>query len=205
MRSSLLPWEIHQDLTRDRLVMIAGLIALGRNEALERYEPDVGDNPWTLGCRAYAFGKHQILRASGDGRHAWLQIVDGGQQFTFRVGGIPIRFYRGAADDPHQRTLQQAFPELKQLALAFGDGRDLRGMIFRLAVETGIDGEITQIIFLAFGGESVHCYWPIPLHSAATVLQPVQESRAEGVPLPAPTVRLSESDEDQAGSAGKAG
>ena len=48
MRSSLLPWEIHQDLTRDRLVLIAGLIALGRNEALERYEPDVGDNPWTF-------------------------------------------------------------------------------------------------------------------------------------------------------------
>lgn len=205
MRSSALPWEIHQDLMRDRLALIAGLIALGRSEALERYEPDVGDNPWTLGCRAYAFAKHQILKAVDEGKHAWLQIVDGGQQFTFRVGAIPIRFYRGPADEPHQRTLQQAFPELKQLALALGEGRDLRGMIFRLAVETDIDGEITQIIFLGFRGASVECYWPIPLSSVATVVQPLQESKAEGVPLPPPTVRLPQSDSDEAGSTGKAG
>src|SRR6185437_5763601 len=119
-----------------------------------------------------------------------------GQQFTFRVGAVPIRFYRGAADEPHQRTLHQAYPELRQLALTFGDGRDLRGMAFRLAVETDIDGEITQIIFLALRGEAVECYWPIPLGAVVTVMHPVQESKAEGVSLPPPAVRLPRSDKD---------
>jgi hypothetical protein len=203
--TDLMPWQIHEDLTRERLVLLATLITVGRNNALERYHPEIGDNAWTLGCCGYAYGKHEIIKASGTGQHDWLQLVDEGQQFTFRVGQVPVRFYRGLAEDPHERTLRQAFPEMRQLALALEDGRDLRGMIFRLAVETGLEGEITRIIFLALRGASVECFWPIPVGAKPAVLYPVQESRDEGVALPAPAVRLPRADEDRTKGGGRVG
>jgi hypothetical protein len=204
-RMTALPWLLHQDLTADRLMKVAGLIALGRSNALDRYDPEVGDNAWTLGCRAYAFGRHEIMKAIDDGGVPWLVVVDGGQQFTFRIGGVPVRFYRGPADDPHQRTLRQSFPELRQLSLALTERPDLRGIIFRFAVETGIEGELERIIFFGMIDETVECYWEVPFSRALTVLHPVQERRDEGVQLPPPPVGLPRPAKERVDGGGDAG
>lgn len=77
---------------------------------------------------------------------------------------MPVRFYRGDAEDPSKRALRQQESEAEQLALALGsDGAD--GIMFRFAVETEPDGAVRRIVFLALRDEAgrVECFWPIPL------------------------------------------
>src|SRR5882724_9150369 len=109
------PWEHHVALSRDRLIALAQLIRIGRNQALDRFDPSIGCTTWNLGCDAFSFQRHRIIEASEV--IDWLEILDPGMQFVFSVGGVPVRFYRGEPDDPSERTLKQSFSELQQLSL----------------------------------------------------------------------------------------
>ena len=76
---------------------------------------------------------------------------------------MPVRFYRGAADEPTERTLRRQEMEVQQLSLALGEAA-AEDLAFRLAVETGEDGRVERVVFLALRGEDrVECFWPVPL------------------------------------------
>ncbi len=159
-----LPWELHPSLTEERLTAAARLLARGRSDAIASADYWAGDDAWSIGCRAYAFSKHQLARAAESGRYAWLGVLDETHHFVFLIEGVPVRFYRGDAEDPSKRTLRQQENEAEQLALALGsDGSE--GLMFRFAVETELDGTVKRIVFLALRGEAgrVECFWPAPL------------------------------------------
>ncbi len=191
------PWTIHADLTQPRLVDVARLILRGRNDALDRFNPGIGDDSWTLGCSAFQFQRHQILTACVAGRFPWLSLVDPSKQFIFKIGGVPMRFYRGAAEEPSARTLQQSYPELSQLSL-FPKEAEARDYAHRLAVETDIEGAVTAIKYVALSDEGPEFYWDIPLSGSVAAIRPIGEKPAEGVELPAPVIQLADDDEDQA-------
>ncbi|MBB5696436.1 hypothetical protein [Muricoccus pecuniae] len=183
----LAPWDLHPSLTAERLAAAARLLARGRQDAIASADPWAGDDAWSIGCRAYAFSKHQLSRAAQSGRYPWLGILNGTHHFVFLIDGVPVRFFRGDAEDPGKRTLRQQESEAEQLALALGSvGAD--GLMFRLAVETGEDGAIGRVVFLALRGEEGHveCFWPVPLESSA----PVQDRAARRSSRPA-AVQLS--------------
>ena len=127
-----------------------------------------GDDAWSVGCRAYSFSRHQLRRAAESGRYNWLGVLDGTQHFVFLIEGVPVRFFRGDAEDPTKRTLRQQEVEAEQLALAFGRGDGAEGLMFRLAVETDERGAVSRVVFLALRGEEgrVECFWPVPLGDA---------------------------------------
>jgi len=85
-----------------------------------------------------------------------------------------VRFFRGDADEPSKRTLRQQESEAQQLAPALGSGGEGDGLMFRLAVETGEDGEVTRVVFLALRGEEgrVRCFWPVPGVTDAPTAEP---------------------------------
>jgi hypothetical protein len=77
---------------------------------------------------------------------------------------VPVRFYRGAAEEPTDRTLRRQELEAEQLSLALGETA-AEGLAFRFAVETGEGG---RVVFLALRGEDrVECFWPVPLELPA--------------------------------------
>lgn len=80
-----------------------------------------------------------------------------------------MRFFRGDAEEPSKRTLRQQESEAQQLALALGDAGGSEGLMFRLAVETGQDGNVARVVFLALRGEAgaVECFWPVPMGDGA--------------------------------------
>lgn len=160
------PRDLHPALTEERLAA-ARLLARGRADTLALADPWAGDDAWSVGCRAYAFSKHQMARAAESGRYPWLGVLDETHHFIFLVEGVPVRFYRGDTDDPSKRTLRQQESEAEQLALALG-GDGAEGLMFRLAVETGADRSVRRIVFLALRGEEgrVECFWPMPLGDA---------------------------------------
>lgn len=107
---------------------------------------------------------------------------------------MPVRFYKGEADDPSDRTLRQTFSELNQLAFVFGkqDGGDLA---YRFAVETDFDGSITSIKFVGLRGDSPVFCWDVPYLEAVGL--PPGTPATEGVNLPKPAVRIPGSDPDE--------
>jgi len=178
-----LPWDFHPALTEERLRICARMLANARRDALAMASDALGDDPWSVGCRAFAFGRHRLQRAASSGDHPWLAVLDDSAHFVFVIGGngngVPVRFYRGAAEEPTERTLKRQEVEVQQLSLALGEAA-AEGLAFRLAVETGEAGRVERVVFLALRGEDqVDCFWPVPL-----------ELPVEATPGPAVQLRL---------------
>jgi hypothetical protein len=186
------PWDFHAHLAHDALVAVAGLIAQGRSDALIRHNEEIGDDGWTLGCSAFQFARFQIKKAAGASGFEWLAIIDPTKQFIFQIGDVPVRFYKGDADQPSDRTLRQTFSELNQLAFTFGDEKGA-GLAYRFAVETDFDGAITSIKFVGLRGESRVFVWDVPYTEAVSL--PLAAPATEGVDLPKPEVRVPGDDE----------
>lgn len=186
------PWDFHPHLTDDALVAVAALIAQGRSDALIRHNEEIGDDGWTLGCSAFQFARFQIKKAAGSANFEWLAIIDPTKQFIFQIGDVPVRFYKGDADQPSDRTLRQTFSELNQLAFTFGDEKGA-GLAYRFAVETDFDGAITSIKFVGLRGESRVFVWDVPYTEAVSL--PPAAPATEGVDLPKPEVRVPGADE----------
>jgi hypothetical protein len=187
---SRLPWDFHPALTEERLRICARLLANARRDALAMASYELGDDPWSVGCRAFAFGRHRLKRAAASGDHPWLEVLDDSAHFVFAIGsnghGVPVRFYRGAADEPTDRTLQRQEMEVQQLSLALGEAAT--DLAFRFAVETGEAGRVEQVIFLALRGEDrVECFWPVPLEMPAAATGTAEQLRLledDGSPEP---------------------
>ena len=165
-RPQRLPWDLHPALTEERLSACARLLARGRTDALAMADPWAGDDAWSIGCRAYSFSRNRLRQAAEGGRYPWLGVLNETHHFVFMIEGVPVRFFRGDAEEPTKRTLRQQETEAQQLALALGDAGGAEGLMFRLAVETGEDGGVTRVVFLALRGEgigAVECFWPVPL------------------------------------------
>jgi hypothetical protein len=191
-----LPWEIHPDLNRDRLVAIGRLIARGRHDALMWQNPEIGDDNWVLGCRAFQAARHQIMSAAETEGFEWLEVVDHSKHLIFKIGEVPVRFYRGLAEEPTTRTLRQTFPELEQLALVF-PGDERQALAFRFAVETDVDGTVSVMRFVGLLGESAVLNWAVPLEGATVSAFPVAPP-AKGVELAAPIVQIPDANADDA-------
>ena len=169
--STRLPWDFHPALTEERLRICARMLAHARRDALAMASYEMGDDPWSVGCRAFAFGRHRLERAASSGDLPWLEVLDSSAHFVFVIGGngngVPVRFYRGAAEEPTERTLKRQEVEVQQLSLALGETA-AEGLAFRLAVETDGAGRVDRVVFLALRGEDrVECFWPVPLEVPA--------------------------------------
>jgi hypothetical protein len=123
---SRLPWNFYPALTEDRLRICARLLANARREALAMAGYELGDGPRSVGCRAFAFGRHRLERASRSGEYPWLKVLDDSPHFVFVIGsngqGVPVRFYRGAADEPAECTLRRQEIKVQQLSPGAGRG-----------------------------------------------------------------------------------
>ena len=117
------PWDIHPALSEDRLRAFVLLLAHARRDAVRLAAYDMGDDSWSVGCRAYAFGRQRLRRAAERGTYNWLTVLDESHHFVFLIEDVPVRFYRGSADDPTTRTLRRQAVEAQQLALALGEER----------------------------------------------------------------------------------
>jgi hypothetical protein len=183
------PWEYHRDLTEDRLIAVARLIADGRQTAVELFDEEAGDNGWTLGCRAFQFGRARILRAVDDGAYNWLGVIDRTLQLVFTIGEVPVRMYRGEAEEPTDRTRRQSFNELRQLGFSFDDRDEGRDLAFRFAVETEIDGSVVAIKFVGLRGETAVLNWDVPIE-LGTLAGGVGQPATESVELAPPSIAV---------------
>jgi len=180
------PWDYHSELTEERLVKVAQLLALGRGSAVDRFDPSIGDDNWTLGVCAYNYGCFQIARAAGTPGFDWLSVIDPGKHFQFSISGVPMRFWRGDPSEPTAKIVL-ATP-FEQLQLDLEPGVPTAGMLFRIGVTTDIDGDLLGASFVALRDDQPETVWPLPLADAEPVIVVLGDERPEGRELPPPSV-----------------
>lgn len=190
------PWDYHSDLTKDRLIKVAQLLAAGRGIALDRFDPTIGDNSWTSGVCAYGYGCFQVIQAAGRPGFEWLAVPDPSLRFLFRMGEVALRFFRGTAANPRANVLEQSLVELEQFSLMLEETVSLDQVKFRIAVETDSDGYPLQISFVAIRGDMPETIWPIPYESAPPLIVPIDEEKPEGRELGAPPVGFPSEEEE---------
>ncbi|WP_298190558.1 hypothetical protein [Novosphingobium sp.] len=184
------PWEYHPDLTEDRLSTIGAMLVDGRHAALERFDEEAGDNGWTHGCRAFQFCRHRILRAIDSGDHPWLTAIDRTLQLIFKIGEVPVRIYKGDAEEPTTRTMRQSFGEIRQLEMLFPEHDEGRDLAYRFAVDTDLDGSVIGIKFVGLRGDAPVMIWEVPLDGISSYVGTVGRAATKSVELAAPNVGL---------------
>jgi hypothetical protein len=172
------PWEFHEDLSRDRLQLVANILRDTRNSTLAEFNPTAGDGAWSLGCRIYERSAYKVTEAARE-LLPWLKIIEPPLRFIFSIGEVPVRFYRGDADAAPGDHLKVALAEQLQLQLAFNDARV--DLIWRFVVETNIAGEADSIILIGRtkAGE-VGCRYEVPPLDGSVVF--LTSSRPVGRP-----------------------
>ena len=98
--SRRLPWEIHPALSEDRLRICTRLLAHARRDAIRMASYEMGDTTWSIGCRAYAFGQQRMCRVAENRTYNRLSVLDQSNHFVFMIQDVPVRFFRGSADEP---------------------------------------------------------------------------------------------------------
>ena len=153
------PWEYHEDLSLNRLQRIAKILRDTRNSTLIRFDAAAGDGAWSIGCVIYERSANMITDAAND--LPWLKIIEPPLRFIFRIGDVPVRFYRGDADAAPGNHITVAPSEMLQLGLAFNDARI--DLIWRFVVGTNIANEADSIFLIGrTKAGDVKCRYEVP-------------------------------------------
>jgi hypothetical protein len=186
MANQFVPWDKYPDLTEARLSAVAQIISTVRRDAVILHAPSDGDGAWSLGCRSYERTVFALRNAARG--FDWLRILpdEKALRFTFSIGTVPCRFYRGDPDDPPSRYLEASWAELRQARLAFDLGVTVPDGIIRFAIEAPPAGMITGITLVEMDqGRTVIGLYDVPLQVASSRVVSMQ---ARPVSLPPPTV-----------------
>lgn len=203
MDTSWKPWETYADLTGDRLIVVADLLRVARDEAVDDHRPTKGETALSLGVSGWERSKFALCQARS--KHTWLRIANGeapgATHFIFQVGAYGIRFYHGEPDAPpaRYRTLTLEEKGASQGALDLGQMPD--GHALRFAVTTGLDFRVLSVSLIEFEEdtqETVRQY-RVPLTSSKVT--PFIATK-EGVELSAPTVAVVEATVKKTGEQG---
>jgi hypothetical protein len=194
-RDTFLPWEKYSALTTERLAIVADTLRKATDATLELYDPIGGDTPWSHGCRAHVRRMKAVTDAAKE--YEWLTILPDEEslRFTFAIGGVPIRSYRGYPEDVPTRHLYQTFAEIFQLQMVLIEGARATDQVLRMAIETDSEGQVSAItlVELDTGGTPLNTY-AIPELIAANNVVPAQTKAIELPPLEPEPIQDAETD-----------
>jgi len=149
MKQKTIPSQIHPDLRMDRLTTLKQLIEKQLEDIVDKCEEDRGDNPWSNGCRAYAWICKAIRNASHTNPDCsqWLKVLeDSGLYFTFMIGNVPIKFYTGDIENLPTKITKNSGVEksVRQGAFPFiiNDDSDF---LFRIIIDKNHEGLLKNV------------------------------------------------------------
>src|SRR6266705_2625661 len=182
--NKVLPWNIYSSLTAERLSIVADKLRRARNGTLELYDPIGGDTPWSHGCRAHVRQIKAVLEGAKE--YDWLTILPDEEalRFTFAIGGVPIRFYRGTPDEIPEHHLYRTFAEIRQLQLVLIPEARKKAKVLRIAIELDAEGNASEISLVESDvfGKPLNTYSIPPLIAKSNVI-PAQTRAIELPPL----------------------
>lgn len=175
------PWEKYPDLTEERLSIVADIIRRVRHESVLAHEETKGDTNWGLGCRVYERTCF-ALRTEAPLYPEWFSILQEFKalQFSFAIGSIPFRFYRGTPNEPPDRYTICSFGELhhQQYCLAL-EGLRPPDNALRLAVETSpvtLEVIAISVVEVDTAGNPINVY-QIPATQRLAPVVPITQAK----------------------------
>jgi hypothetical protein len=182
--NSFLPWNAYPSVTAERLSIVADKLRRARNDTLKLYDPIGGDTPWSHGCRAHVRQIKAVLDAAKE--YDWLTVLPDEEalRFTFAIGGMPIRFYRGAPAEIPEHHLHRTFAEIRQLQLVLIPEVRKTAKILRMAIELDAEGNASEISLVELDvlGKPLNTYL-IPQMVTKSNVIPAQTQAIELPPL----------------------
>jgi hypothetical protein len=184
------PWTEFTSFSKERLEIVGESLRDARRRAVLRFEPDEGENSWSLGCSAYV-RQMKAIRNLAD-KHDWIGILkeQAALCFSFTIGEHAVRYFRGDIEETPSRYLSRSHGELKhiQYVMEFFRSDIVREYIFRIAIDTDGDGYATDIYLVKMDKEGALLgSYLIPKRSSTNVVplqtKPVDLPPAHAVPL----------------------
>lgn len=196
--STFEPWQKHPDLTSSHLSTVATIIRDVRREVVALHEPADGDGPWSLGCRAYERTCAALRKAAVT--HPWLRILPEAHSlgFSFAIGPVPFRFYRGDPEEPPYNYQFKSYGEIHhlQLCLELDGGFHPIDGVLRLAVETDGSGEVIAVTLVEMDrGGNPKSTWQIPFDEGGSNVVSIQTPPVDLPPVIAEPLKNEQEDE----------
>jgi hypothetical protein len=180
------PWLKYPDLKQEYLTVIANTLRRVRSECVALHEPENGDGNWSLGSRVYERSFYAIkeLAKTVD----WLTINPElyALAFSFCIGSVPLRIYKGEPDDPPSRYLSKSEGEQLafQLCIEF-DGLPTVDTMLRLAVTVDATREARWVTLVEIDEQKeVVGMYSIPFEGEASNITPLQAPKVPPVSMP---------------------
>jgi hypothetical protein len=195
--SNFEPWQNYPDLSKDRLSAVATIIRNVRHGVVLLHEPDEGDGPWSLGCRAYERTCAAIRKAAIN--YSWLRTLPETHTlgFSFAIGAVPFRFYRGNPDEPPYNYQFKSYGEIHHLQLCLELDRGFHPLdgVLRLAVETDGSHEVSAVTLVEMddGGNPRESY-QVPFDEGESNIVSIQTPPVDLPPVVAEPLKKEESD-----------
>jgi hypothetical protein len=116
-----------------------------------------------------------------------MRTRSSGLAFTFYVGNVPMKFYRGKAEQPKTSSLRSGVREmLAQSRLDFLEeeiqGEGNAGWFWLMAIDTDVDGRVLDVVvFQANANRDIRNEWSVPLDGRVVAVSTVSDVRRDGV------------------------
>ncbi|WP_199911641.1 peroxidase [Dongshaea marina] len=177
------PWELNPELTTDRLKQLASLIREVRDSVVDLHDEELGDSARSTGLRAYECCRNQIIKASQNNHEwPWLGVVKDDGRFTFSIGSVPIRLYRGTPNSPEERRLIPCIEAMSQMSLLTVEVGDAASILWFFAIEVDELRYVERVTFTGYlDGAQVSC-WEIPLDEKVAAFSALDKALPEAVP-----------------------
>jgi len=197
-------WIVHSypGITVERLLIVADIVRVARDEAVDDHRPDKGEDPWALGVAQFVRQNFAVVAAQIE--HPWLTVVHGQGggpvAFVFAIAGHAIRACRGDdAEVPYRYQQPTLFEQDQQQMLIAIDPNIPTGVCLRLAVENDPMGRPLYVYLHEINettGEPVRSYL-IPKLEATTNVTPFTPPVEPPANLPPVSAEPSEAEQEK--------
>lgn len=188
------PSDMHPALSDDHLQFIAKTIAQTRRDAVDDFEPDLGETNWSLGARTHERICRAFERAVVSGAHSWLRVIRKHQYCLLLLDGVPVKTCRADPTKPPARATTQLPIEIaaRQRALKFAvPTAEVSESAWRIFYETDAERLVWRATLVRLNNRGEVCNsWDIDLASGVATLAPITDAFPEPVDQPEPTVGL---------------
>lgn len=169
-----MPWELNSDLTEDRLIDIASIIAKKRGDVIELYDEIIlKDTPRSLGMRCYECCRSEIIYTAESDILSWLSILTLEGRFTFCIENTPVRFSRNDPKYLPNRKLVTSFETQKQMDW-INEHNPYAEIRWFIVFDTNFKSPADAVYCVGYTETNeIICQWKIPLEDKVTLISGV--------------------------------
>ncbi|WP_208507956.1 hypothetical protein [Variovorax paradoxus] len=139
------PTSFYEDLTDDRLRIIASSLMEIRGKTFSEMTSELDDN-YTRETASFGRSRNMLIQACQAKKHSWLGLAHAGMDITFTIGSVPCRFFRDDAASPEKA----GFFKRNAVDDLFADD-DARPVMWRFVVEKAItEDDEDRVLFAGY-------------------------------------------------------